>query len=187
MPPVSLRAQRIEQVIRAYIKACNDADAAGIAACFHPDAVDYFSISAKWSGASANAGNFANRVHERGLCWNIDQVIIDSSRSSAALEWTQFDHQERILRGVDSFVFEPETLRIQKVRPYTAARLDLEIAVRSCVSLIMLGTVTQRHVQCQTAKAARAPNVISEPLAPIEAPRAFRLAAAYPRVIRGPE
>ena len=47
-----LPAQRIEEVIRAYIKACNDADAAGIAACFHLDAVHYFPHMAKWSGAS---------------------------------------------------------------------------------------------------------------------------------------
>jgi methyltransferase len=127
MPPEPLRAQRVEQVIRAYIKACNDADAAGIAACFHPDAVHYFPHQAKWSGASTIGSNFARRVHERGLYWTIDQVIVDGSRSSATLEWTQFDRQRRILRGVDWFVFEPETLRIQEVRPYTAARLDPDV------------------------------------------------------------
>ena len=52
---------------------------------------------------------------------------MDSSRSSAALEWTRFDRQGRILRGVDWFVFEPETLRIQEVRSYMAARVDLEV------------------------------------------------------------
>jgi methyltransferase len=127
MPAEPLRAQRIEQVIRAYIKACNEADAARIAACFHPDAVHYFPHFAKWSGASTIGGNFASRARERGLYWTIDQVIVDGSRSSAALEWTQFDRQGRILRGVDWFVFEPETLHIQEIRPYTAARLDFEV------------------------------------------------------------
>lgn len=126
MPPEPLPAQRIEQVIRAYIKACNDGDAAGIAACFHPDAVHYFPTSAKWSGAFTIGANIVRRVHERELYWTIDQLIIDINRSSAALEWTRFNRQERILRGVDWFVFEPETLRINEVRPYTAARLYRE-------------------------------------------------------------
>src|SRR5215472_6865690 len=39
----------------------------------------------------------------------------------------------------------------------------LKLTVRSCVSLIMLGAATQRRVQCQTGKAARAPNVRSDP------------------------
>jgi len=37
-------AQRMEHVIRTYIQACNDADAAVIAACFCPEAVHYFHI-----------------------------------------------------------------------------------------------------------------------------------------------
>jgi methyltransferase len=127
MPLETPLTQRIEQVIRTYIKACNDADAIGITACFHPDAVHYFSSFSKWTGASAIGGNFARAVTERGLYWTVDQVIVDGIRSSAALEWTQFDRQERILRGVDLFVFEPETLRIQEVRPYTAARPDPEV------------------------------------------------------------
>jgi hypothetical protein len=82
---------------------------------------------AKWSGASTIGGNFASRVHERGLYWTVDQIIADSSRSSAALEWTLFDRQGRILRGVDWFVFEPETLRIREIRSYMAAGLGLEV------------------------------------------------------------
>jgi ketosteroid isomerase-like protein len=35
-------AQRIEHVIRAYVKALNSADADGIAACFCQDADHYF-------------------------------------------------------------------------------------------------------------------------------------------------
>ena len=43
------RAQRIEQTIRTYNQACNDADAEAIAACFCPDAVHYFPHIPKWS------------------------------------------------------------------------------------------------------------------------------------------
>jgi len=35
-------AQRLEQVIRTYIQACDDADAGAIAACFVAEAVHYF-------------------------------------------------------------------------------------------------------------------------------------------------
>jgi len=72
-------------------------------------------------------GQFCQSVHERGLYWTVDQIIADSSRSSAALKWTLFDRQGRILRGVDWFVFEPETLRIREVRSYMAAGLGLEV------------------------------------------------------------
>jgi hypothetical protein len=40
MAPFTI-AKRMEQVIRAYIEACNNADAAAISACFRPDAVHY--------------------------------------------------------------------------------------------------------------------------------------------------
>lgn len=48
------KAERMEEVIRAYIQACNDADAEAIAACFHSDAVHYFPVpSASRSAARA--------------------------------------------------------------------------------------------------------------------------------------
>ena len=113
-------AQRIEHAVRTYIQACNDADADAIAACFCADAVHY-SIMPKWSGADTIGGNFAKRVQERRLCWTVDQLLVDVDRCAATLEWTQFDRNARVLRGVDWFVFEPHTLQIREVRPYFAA------------------------------------------------------------------
>lgn len=118
--------QRIEQVIRRYIQACNDADAKEIADCFCADAVYYFPHIPKWSGAVAIAENFTKRAQERGQCWTVDQVIVDVDRCAAALEWTRFDLDGRVVRGVDWFVFEPQTINIREVRPYAAAfRTDL--------------------------------------------------------------
>jgi methyltransferase len=115
-------AQRIERVIRTYIQACNDADAEAIAACFVAEAVHYFPSLPKWVGAATIGDNFERRVREQGHCWTVDQLVIDSDRCAATLEWTRFDRKHaRILRGVDWFVFEPETFRIREVRPYTAA------------------------------------------------------------------
>ena len=113
-------AQRVEQVIRTYIQACNDADANAIAACFCPDAVHYLPAAPKWSGAATIGDNFAKRVRELGLCWTVDQVLVDVERCAAALEWTRFDRNARVVRGVDWFVFEPQTVRIHEVRSYFA-------------------------------------------------------------------
>jgi len=115
-------AQRMEQVIRTYIQACNNADAKAIAACFCPDAVHYFPRGTKWLGAATIGGNFAKRVQELGLSWTVDQLLTDVDRRAAILEWTQFNKQSgQIVRGVDWFVFEPGTFSIQEVRCYIAA------------------------------------------------------------------
>ena len=115
-------AQRIEQVIRKYIQACNDADAQAIVACFCSEAVHYSPWTPKWSGAATIGNNFAKVVRAQGISWTVDQLLIDFNQSAAALEWTGFNRQHaRIVRGVDWFVFEPHTLCIQEIRPYAAA------------------------------------------------------------------
>ena len=124
MAPLST-AQRMEQVIRTYIEACNNADATAISACFRSDAVHYGPGIPKWSGAPTIGSNFAKRVTETGQWWTVDQIITDADRCAAALEWTRLDPSRRqIVRGVDWFDFEQETLLIREVRPYFAARPD---------------------------------------------------------------
>ena len=59
-------AQRMEQVIRTFIQACNDADAEAIAACFCPEAVQYTS-RLKWAGAVTIGSNFVKMVREQGF------------------------------------------------------------------------------------------------------------------------
>ena len=121
-------AQRIEQLIRAYIQACNDGGATAIAACFCPDAVHYLPGMPKWSGADTIGGNFAKRVKVLGLCWTVDQMLVDVERCGAALEWTRFDRDARVVRGVDWFAFEPQTVRIREVRPYFAVLPGTDLA-----------------------------------------------------------
>ena len=122
-------AQRMEHVIRTYIQACNDADAEAMAASFCPDAVHYFPSRLKWSGAATIGSNFAKIAREQRVCWTVDQLLIDVDRCAAALEWTRFDRQHaRIVRGVDWFVFEPQTLGIQEIRSYTAAPVHPDLA-----------------------------------------------------------
>jgi hypothetical protein len=99
-------AIRIEQAIHRYIEACNDGDAERIAACFGSNAVHYFPTVAKWSGAFTIGANFSKRVQALGHFWTVDNVVVDADRHARVLEWTQFDKEGRILRGIDWFVFE---------------------------------------------------------------------------------
>jgi methyltransferase len=126
-------AARMEETIRTYIQACNDADATAIAACFGLDAVHYFPAGdprrTKWLGAATIGGNFAKIVEQHGVCWTVDQLVIDVGRSAAVLEWTRFNRErDRLMRGVDWFVFDPQTLSILEIRPYTAAPMDSDLS-----------------------------------------------------------
>jgi hypothetical protein len=116
----------MEQVIRTYIKGCNDAEA--ISACFCADAAHYFFDHDKWQGAAAIGRNFAQYVHERGRFWTVDQVLTDADRCAAVMEWTVFHRQpSRLIRGMDWFVFDRDTLRIREVRFCVAAPARPEI------------------------------------------------------------
>jgi hypothetical protein len=124
-------ATRIEQAIRDYIQACNDGDAEKVAACFVSDAVHYFPTVAKWSGASTIGANFSKRVQASGHLWTVDKVV-DADRQAGVLEWTQFDKEGRILRGVDWFVFEPGSLRIRKFALMALRQSNATSTARSC-------------------------------------------------------
>src|SRR5262249_2820720 len=115
--------------IRTYIQACNDADVEAIASCFCPGAVHYRGpADPKWEGPTTIGSNFAKRVRELGHYWTVDQLLIDVDRWAAALEGRGFDRQARFVRGVDWFVFEPQTFCVQEVRPYTAAPVHPDMA-----------------------------------------------------------
>jgi hypothetical protein len=120
-------AIRIEQAIHSYIEACNDGDAESIAARFGSDAVHYFPTVAKWSGASTIGANFSKRVQALGHFWMVDKVLVDADRHAGVLGWTQFDKEGRILRGIDWFVFEVASFRIQEIRAYGAAPIQREL------------------------------------------------------------
>jgi hypothetical protein len=84
-------AQRMAHIIRKYIQACNDADAAAIAACFSPEAVHYYpSPFHKISGAADIGRFFATRVPELGVFFTVDQLFTDVDRRAVVLEWTMF-------------------------------------------------------------------------------------------------
>jgi SnoaL-like domain len=117
-------ATRMDQVIREYIQACNDGDELKIAAYLDADAIHYYPNLPKFQGASAIAESFAKRVRENGVCWTVDQIVIDADRGIGVLEFILFAGKDLILRGLELYEFEPRTLRIMEVRPYTAAPIN---------------------------------------------------------------
>ena len=118
--------QHMEWVVRAYIQACNDADAPAIAACFAPEGLHYVPVNDQGSGNLVGGadvgGRFAALVHATGVRWTIDYVISDPDRHLAILEWSSFSQRPaRVRRGIDWFVFDPPTMRIADIRTYFAA------------------------------------------------------------------
>jgi hypothetical protein len=99
-----------------------------IAACFGPAAVHYFPNAAKWSGASTIGLNFSKRVTEFGQLWTVDEVLVDAGRRAGVLEWTRFDKEGLVVRGVDWFVFEAGSYRIKEIRVYGAAPIQRDLA-----------------------------------------------------------
>lgn len=59
-------SEQMEQVIRNYFRACKDADAKGVAACFSPDAVHYFPGRARLVGVEVIGNAIARFVQATG-------------------------------------------------------------------------------------------------------------------------
>jgi hypothetical protein len=117
-------AARMDQAIREYIQACNDGDIPRIAEYLHADAVHYCPNLPKFVGASTIATRFSKNVKDDGVYWTVDQIIVDPDHSIGVLEFTRFDGKGGILRGLERYEFDPVSLRILEVRPYTAAPMN---------------------------------------------------------------
>jgi hypothetical protein len=89
---------------------------------------------AKWLGAVAISSNFEKVVQEHGFHWSVDQLLSDVDRYAATMEWTRINRQrDRLVRGVDWFVFEPQTFSIQEIRCYYAAPLHSDMQCQELV------------------------------------------------------
>jgi hypothetical protein len=66
-------------------------------------------------------------VNALGHIWTVDHVLVAADRPEAVLEWTQFDKMGGILRGIDWFVFEPGSFRIEEIRTYGAAPIQPDL------------------------------------------------------------
>jgi hypothetical protein len=57
----------------------------------------------------------------------VDQTVVDVDRYIGVLEFTLFAGKDLMFRGLELYQFEPDTLRILEVRPYTAAPIDFRL------------------------------------------------------------
>ena len=79
-------------------------------------------------GASTIATHFSKNVKNDGVCWTVDRIIVDTDRCIGVLEFTRFDGRGRILCGLELYEFDPASLHVLEIRPYTAAPIDLGLS-----------------------------------------------------------
>jgi len=125
-------AQRMEQMVRAYIQGCNDADPETISACFVPDAIHHTPVNdlglESLKSATTIGAGFQRYVHATGKRWTVDQLVTDVGRRLTIMEWTSFNRErDRITRGVDWFEFDPQALLIKSVRSFWAMMPDPDV------------------------------------------------------------
>ena len=96
-------ASRIEEMVRAYIAACNYADAGAIASCFGSQAVHYFPSRLKWSGAATIGDNFARMVEAGGYRWTVDQLLVDVRRPDHTADRSSFAYVADCILGAYGF------------------------------------------------------------------------------------
>jgi hypothetical protein len=126
--PGVLTSDGMESLIREYFAACNDADAARIAACFTDDGVHYFPpgmYGGPFQGAETIAERWVGAVENLGSMWTIDQIVTDPGTGRAVIEWTHFKTlKEVVLRGDEWYVFDPASGLIREIRAYYASPQD---------------------------------------------------------------
>lgn len=127
----------MEQLIRTYYDACNEADAAKIEGCFVPAGVHYFPpgmYEGPFRGASVIAARWVQAVAQLGSVWTIDSIIIDAPTGRAVVEWSHFKTFTGVLlRGDEWFAFDTASGLIKEIRAYYASpqaesrdRLEIE-------------------------------------------------------------
>lgn len=110
-----------EAMARKYFAACNAADRDAIAGCFTPQAVQYFPAGAAVVGSDAIADRLMGAVEKLGCVWTVDSIMVDTARSAAVVEWSNFRRANGShIRGDEWIVFAPGTGLISEIRHYFA-------------------------------------------------------------------
>ncbi len=115
---------RIDELIRRYFRACNDADIPGMLACFTPDAVHYFPPG-MYEGPFRGAQKIAERWHQAvetlGSYWTVDRLLIEPQSLQAVMEWSHFKtKQDKLLRGIEWYELDDKSGLIKEIRAYYA-------------------------------------------------------------------
>lgn len=121
----TLTHEGMEELMRTYFEACNNADVDGVAACFVDDGIHYFPpgmYGGPFVGGRTIGERWAEAVEKLGSVWTVDQVLTNPEEARAVMEWTHFKTYEgTVLRGDEWYEFDEETGLIQEIRAYYAA------------------------------------------------------------------
>jgi hypothetical protein len=114
-------APALERVVRAYFAACNAADAAGIAACLTPDAVQYgYAPSEPMRGGATLSSRFKAIVDAEGRRWTLDRIVVDPATAEAVVQYSRFRTGDAtVVRGAEWFFFDPASGLIREIHNYT--------------------------------------------------------------------
>ena len=120
--------KHIEQIIKTYFEGCNEANFDKMVACFIPSAIHYFPpdmYDGPWRGADTIANHWIATVKKLGSYWTIDNLVIDTHKNEAVIEWTHFKTKLGVtLRGAEWYIFDDDTGLIKELWAYYASPQD---------------------------------------------------------------
>ena len=127
-------ALHMERVVRDYFQACKKGDAEAIAACFTPDAVQYFAGRSPWVGSEAFGKGIVQAIDKQGGYWTVDNLYSDVEQNVVTVEWSKlFRERDRISRGLELYVFDLASGLIREARVYYAATPDTDKKIQELV------------------------------------------------------
>lgn len=118
------RGDELRQRCEDFYAACNRGDIDEMKKHLADDAVHYFpegSSLGTLRGSDSIASTWNRAVREQGSRWTLDNVLVDTARREAALEWTHYKTKYGgHIRGAEFYIFDNDD-RIIELRPYYAA------------------------------------------------------------------
>ncbi len=124
-PELDRRAAKMEQLIRRYFDACNEADVDTLTACFVPEGVHYFPpdmYQGPFRGAATIAQRWKGAVETFGSYWTIDRLVVLPDSWQAVIEWSHFKtKQGKLLRGDEWYIFDEANGLVREIRAYYAS------------------------------------------------------------------
>jgi ketosteroid isomerase-like protein len=118
------RRRKLEQAVRTYFEACNEASREKFDAVLADDVVHYFppQVGGPYRGKQAVADLWIGFVRNKGSQWTIDRLVCDGHE--VAIEWTHFKTKAgEHIRGAEWYEFD-EAGKIKEIRAYYASPRD---------------------------------------------------------------
>ena len=118
------RRARLEQAVRTYFDACNEASREKFYAVLADQVIHYFppQVGGPYRGKQAVADLWIKFVREKGSQWTIDRLVCDGRE--VAIEWTHWKTKiGEHIRGAEWYEFD-EAGMITEIRAYYASPRD---------------------------------------------------------------